>query len=182
MYSESIQTCPKEVWDSNQIFSFQAYHTLFFLDYYQSTNPVGFAPPSEFSYSEFDEDPQIVIFSQESLLHYLDACKEKARNLIESLDEQGATQRWINESKTMDYSLFEILLTSLQPPSRATSCRSIQPPPPATHRPCTRMDRKRKLVNNWLKKEFFKVPRTKYKVRGTKYEIENIECRTPNFE
>jgi hypothetical protein len=114
MYSESIQTCPKEVWDSNQIFSFQAYHTLFFLDYYLSTNPVGFAPPSEFSYSEFDEDPQIVIFSQESLLHYLDACKEKARNLIESLDEQGAAQRWINESKTMDYSLFEILLYNLR--------------------------------------------------------------------
>jgi uncharacterized damage-inducible protein DinB len=73
-----------------------------------------FAPPSEFSYSEFDEDPQIVIFSQESLLHYLDACKEKARNLIENLDEQGAAQRWINESKTMDYSLFEILLYNLR--------------------------------------------------------------------
>ena len=114
MLAESIQTCPNEVWDSTQVFSFQAYHTLFFLDYYLSTNPVGFASPSEFSYSEFDEDPQIVIFSQESLLHYLDACKEKTRNLIESLDEQRAVQRWINESKTMDYSILEILLYNLR--------------------------------------------------------------------
>jgi hypothetical protein len=114
MFAESIQTCPKEVWDTNPIFSFQAYHSLFFLDYYLTTQPVGFAPPDRFSYSEFDEDPQIVIFSQESLLNYLAACKEKARNLIESLDEQLAEQRWVNESKTMDYSIFEILLYNLR--------------------------------------------------------------------
>ena len=114
MLEESIRTCPKDIWDSNQIFSFQAYHSLFFLDYYLSTNPVGFAPPNQFSYSEFDENPQIVIFSQKSLLDYLAACKEKARNLIEGLNEQLAEQRWINASKTMDYSLFEILLYNLR--------------------------------------------------------------------
>jgi hypothetical protein len=64
MLAESIQTCPKDVWEGNQVFSFQTYHTLFFLDYYLSTKPVGFAPPSEFSYSEFDEEPEIVIFSK----------------------------------------------------------------------------------------------------------------------
>jgi hypothetical protein len=114
MFEESIQTCPKEVWDTNPIFSFQAYHTLFFLDYYLTTQPVGFVSPDRFSYSEFDEDPRIVIFSQESLLDYLAAYKEKARNLINSLDEQLASQRWINESKTMDYSIFEILLYNLR--------------------------------------------------------------------
>ena len=114
MLAESIQTCPKEVWEGNQVFSFQTYHTLFFLDYYLSTNPVGFAPPSEFSYSEFDEEPVIVIFPQEMLLNYLAACKQKAQTLILGLDEQLASQRWINESKTMDYSLFEILLYNLR--------------------------------------------------------------------
>jgi hypothetical protein len=114
MLAESIQTCPKDVWEGNQVFSFQAYHTLFFLDYYLSTNPVGFAPPSEFSYSEFDEDPVIVIFSQALLLKYLDSCRQKAQTLIVGLDEQLASQRWINESKTMDYSLFEILLYNLR--------------------------------------------------------------------
>jgi hypothetical protein len=48
MLAESIQTCPKDVWEANQVFSFQTYHTLFFLDYYLSTNPVGFAPPPNF--------------------------------------------------------------------------------------------------------------------------------------
>jgi hypothetical protein len=114
MLAESIQTCPKDVWEGNQVFSFQAYHTLFFLDYYLSTNPVGFAPPSEFSYSEFDEDPVIVIFSQALLLKYLDFCRQKAQTLIVGLDEQLASQRWINESKTMDYSIFEILLYNLR--------------------------------------------------------------------
>jgi hypothetical protein len=114
MLAESIQTCPKDVWEGNQVFSFQAYHTLFFLDYYLSTNPVGFAPPSEFSYSEFDEEPEIVIFSQALLLKYLDSCRQKAQTLIVDLDEQLASQRWINESKTMDYSLFEILLYNLR--------------------------------------------------------------------
>ena len=114
MFEESIQTCPKEVWDNNPIFSFQAYHSLFFLDYYLTIQPKGFAPPDRFSYSEFDEEPQIVTFSQESLLDYLAACKEKARNLIEGLDEQLAEQRWINESKTMDYSILEILLYNLR--------------------------------------------------------------------
>jgi hypothetical protein len=114
MLAESIQTCPKEVWEANQVFSFQTYHTLFFLDYYLSTNPVGFAPPSEFSYSEFDEEPVIVIFSQKMLLTYLAACQQKAQTLILGLDEQLASQRWINESKTMDYSLFEILLYNLR--------------------------------------------------------------------
>ncbi len=114
MLGESIHTCPKDVWEGNQVFSFQAYHTLFFLDYYLSTNPVGFAPPSEFSYSEFDEEPVLVIFPQEMLLKYLDACKQKAQTLILGLDEQLASQRWINESKTMDYSLFEILFYNLR--------------------------------------------------------------------
>jgi hypothetical protein len=114
MLAESIQTCPKDVWEGNQVFSFQAYHTLFFLDYYLSTNPVGFAPPSEFSYSEFDEEPVIVIFPQEMLLNYLAACQQKAQTLILGLDEQLASQRWINESKTMDFSLFEILLYNLR--------------------------------------------------------------------
>jgi hypothetical protein len=114
MLAESIQTCPKDVWEGNQVFSFQTYHTLFFLDYYLSTNPVGFTPPSEFSYSEFDEEPVIAVFPQEMLLNYLVACQQKAQTLILGLDEQLASQRWINESKTMDYSIFEILLYNLR--------------------------------------------------------------------
>jgi hypothetical protein len=114
MLEESIQTCPRGVWEEKGVFSFQAYHTLFFLDYYLSTAPVGFTPPPNFSYSEFDDAPDVVIYSQEDLLDYLSACRQKAQTLILGLDEQLASQRWINESKTMDYSLFEILLYNLR--------------------------------------------------------------------
>jgi hypothetical protein len=114
MLEESIQTCPRGVWEQKGVFSFQAYHTLFFLDYYLSTDPVGFSQPQNFSYSEFDEAPIVVIYSQEDLLDYLSACRQKAQTLILGLDEQLAAQRWINESKTMDYSLFEILLYNLR--------------------------------------------------------------------
>jgi hypothetical protein len=52
MLEESIQTCPRGVWEEKGVFSFQTYHALFFLDYYLSTDPVGFTQPPNFSYSE----------------------------------------------------------------------------------------------------------------------------------
>ena len=114
MLEESIQTCPRGVWEEKPVFSFQAYHTLFFLDYYLSTAPVGFTQPTNFSYSEFDDAPDVEIYSQEDLLDYLSACRQKAQTLILGLDESLSTKRWINESKTMDYSLVEILLYNLR--------------------------------------------------------------------
>jgi hypothetical protein len=114
MLEESIQTCPRGVWEQKGVFSFQTYHTLFFLDYYLSTDPVGFTQPTNFSYSEFDDAPDVVIYSQEDLLDYLSACRQKAQTLILGLGESLSAQRWVNESKTMDYSLFEILLYNLR--------------------------------------------------------------------
>jgi uncharacterized damage-inducible protein DinB len=62
----------------------------------------------------FDDAPDVVNYSQEDLLDYLSACRKKAQTLILGLDEQLASKRWINESKTMDYSFLEILLYNLR--------------------------------------------------------------------
>jgi hypothetical protein len=114
MLAESIQTCPDSLWQSDPRFSQMAYHTLFFLDYYLTTEPVGFSQPDQFSYSEFDEDPELVIFSKSELLNYLDACRSKAKDFIFGLDAIELKKRWINESQTMDFSRLEILLYNLR--------------------------------------------------------------------
>lgn len=114
MLSDSIGTCPDAIWQSDGRFSQMAYHTLFFLDYYLTKEPVGFSPPSHFSYSEFEEEPELVIFSKAELLHYLNNCRSKARDFVFSLDEAQLEKRWMNESRTMNFSMLEILLYNLR--------------------------------------------------------------------
>jgi hypothetical protein len=114
MLSDSIGTCPDAIWQSDKRFSQLAYHTLFFLDYYLTKEPVGFTQPSQFSYSEFEEDPELVIFPKDDLIIYLEDCRLKARDFIFSLDEAQLEKRWINESKTMDFSMLEIVLYNLR--------------------------------------------------------------------
>ena len=114
MLSDSIGTCPDAIWQSDGRFSQMAYHTLFFLDYYLTKEPIGFSQPSHFSYSEFEEEPELVIFPKADLIDYLETCKLKARDFIFSLDETQLEKRWINESKTMDFSMLEILLYNLR--------------------------------------------------------------------
>lgn len=114
MLSDSIGTCPDAIWQSDGRFSQMAYHTLFFLDYYLTKEPVGFSQPSHFSYSEFEEEPELVIFSKAELILYLNDCRSKARDFIFSTDEDLLEKRWINESKTMDFSMLEILLYNLR--------------------------------------------------------------------
>lgn len=114
MLENAIQRCPERVWQAEKAFSHQAFHTLFFLDYYLSPNPVGFAPPANFRYSEFGDEPPQGIFSKAEILDYLLFCKNKLEQLLADLTGETAESRWINESKTMDFSVMEILLYNLR--------------------------------------------------------------------
>ncbi|OOG72442.1 hypothetical protein B0E43_16120 [Algoriphagus sp. A40] len=114
MLENAIEACPEQIWQGEKAFSHQAFHTLFFLDYYLTLKPVGFAPPSNFTYSEFGEEPPVEIFSKVEILDYLLFCKSKFEKLLSELNENLAEIRWINESKTMDYSILEILLYNLR--------------------------------------------------------------------
>ncbi len=114
MLENAIQTCSDSLWEKEKTFSQLAYHTIFFLDYYLTVEPVGFAPPAPFRHSEFEDEPYEEIFKKEEILHYLKFCKGKLMHLLESLTGELAQSRWINESKTMDYSIIEILLYNIR--------------------------------------------------------------------
>lgn len=55
MLEKAIRLCPETYWDSEKLFWYNAYHCLFFLDYYLTLPPKGFAPPHPFTLSEFEE-------------------------------------------------------------------------------------------------------------------------------
>jgi hypothetical protein len=114
MLAESIATCPDLTWETDMRFSKMVYHSLFFLDYYLTKEPVGFTQPKNFTYSEFEEEPEFIIFTKKELLVYLGQCKIKAEDFIFSLEDAEMKKRWINESRSMDFSMLEILLYNLR--------------------------------------------------------------------
>lgn len=114
MLENVIQLCPDELWNSEKAFSIQAYHTLFFLDYYSTLKPVGFAPRKPFTHSEFEDEKPIVIFSKIDILNYLNFNRLKCYKLIMNLTPELLEGRWINESKTMNYSVLEILIYNMR--------------------------------------------------------------------
>ena len=105
MMEDAIRACPDTVWSdntkrpewpSNDVvgFWYLAFHTLFFLDYYLSDSPDGFAPPPPFTLDEMDpagllpEHP----YTKTELLNYLDHCRSKARNALQNLTEESASK------------------------------------------------------------------------------------------
>jgi hypothetical protein len=114
MLGNAISLCPEEVWDTEKKFWYHAYHCVFFLDYYLTLPPLGFAPPSPFSLSEFEDRMPERTYSKNEVLGYLSLCRTKCRALISTMSDEVAESRWINESQTMDYSVFEILLYNMR--------------------------------------------------------------------
>ncbi len=114
MLENAIRICPDELWKSELSFSCNAYHTLFFLDYYLTLEPVGFEARSPFTHSEFEDEPRTIPFLKNDILNYLEINRNKCYNLIMSLTNELSESRWINESKSMDYSVFEILLYNMR--------------------------------------------------------------------
>lgn len=115
MLENAIHLCPEEHWDTPKQFWYNAYHCLFFLDYYLTLEPVNFLPPQPFSLSEFEDDqlPERV-YSKPELITYLQFCREKCHHLISTLTQEKMDFRWINESGTMNYSVFELLLYNMR--------------------------------------------------------------------
>lgn len=114
MLEDSILLCPNEHWNTERKLWYQAFHVLFFLDYYLSTEPKDFSPPQPFSESEFEDQMPERVYTKPELLEYLQFCREKCKNLIENLSELQLESRWINSSGSMNYSIHEILLYNLR--------------------------------------------------------------------
>jgi len=107
MLENAIRTCPIELWNSDTKFWYSEYHTIFYLDYYLSSEPEKFLPPEPFTLSEFD--PKGVfpdsVYSKDEILTYLEFGRRKCYDLIIGLTEESLTKRFINEYK--NYSILE---------------------------------------------------------------------------
>jgi hypothetical protein len=114
MLKNAIAFCPENCWDTENKFWYNAYHCLFFLDYYLTPDPVNFAPPAPFSLSEFEDRMPERTYTKEELLIYLQFCRKKCHNLITGITEESAKRNWTNESQTMSYNLIEILLYNMR--------------------------------------------------------------------
>lgn len=114
MLENALKLCPEELWNSEKSFSWQAYHTLFFLDYYSTLDPVGFGPRNPFTYSEFGKGKPKGVFAKNDILNYLEFNRNKCLELIMNLTPELMESRWINESKTMNFSVFEILIYNMR--------------------------------------------------------------------
>lgn len=114
MLENAIQLCSAEVWDGSERFWYNAYHCLFFTDYYLSMDPVEFSPPSPFSLSEFEDRMPDRVYTKEELLGYVQFCRTKCHNLLNELTPEMIQSKWTNESKTMSYPVLEILLYNMR--------------------------------------------------------------------
>lgn len=113
MLESAIIVCPGHFWDKKN-FWYSVYHTIFYLDYYSSTEPSKFFPPLPFTLSEFDPEGVLPerVYSKEELLQYLEFSRKKTFFLIDGLTEEIAKQRFVNEYR--DYSIFEMILYNMR--------------------------------------------------------------------
>ena len=114
MLENAIILCPAEHWNTDKKIWYNAYHCLFFLDYYLTMEPKTFSPPPPFTFSEFEDALPGRVYSKEELLNYLQYNRDKCRKLIAGLTAEKFNDRWINESGTMNYSVVEILLYNMR--------------------------------------------------------------------
>jgi hypothetical protein len=114
MLENAIAMCPDKNWDTSSRIWYNVYHCLFWTNYYLSTKPDEFVPPSTFSFSEFDPSGKLPerTYSKDELITYLTHCKDKAHQLISLLTFEKLNERWINEYK--DFSLLEILMYNMR--------------------------------------------------------------------
>ncbi|MCA1609445.1 MAG: DinB family protein [Acidobacteria bacterium] len=98
MLDNAVAACPEALWsDRSQTpaFWYVAFHTIFFLDFYVSESPDGFAPPSPFTLSEFNPEGELPErpYTKQELRGYLRHSREKCRRSIETLSDERARER-----------------------------------------------------------------------------------------
>lgn len=114
MLENAILLCSDDLWNNERKFWYNAYHCLFWLDYYLTLKPEQFCPPEGHTLSEFDPSGAMPnkVYSKEELLIYLQYNREKLHNLIANMTDENVNNRWINDYK--NYSIIEILLYNMR--------------------------------------------------------------------
>lgn len=117
MLENAIITCPDELWETKVgTFSFwyMSFHTVFWLDYYLSEEPMTFHPRNPFTLSEFNPSGELPdhVYSKQEVLSYLAHGREKCRMSIQAVTGEKGERRFVDKWK--DYSLTEILLYNMR--------------------------------------------------------------------
>lgn len=108
----TVKMCPAEVWDNERKFWYNAFHCVFWLDYYLTPEPSNFVPPEPFSLSEFENVLPERTYTKDEVVSYIGIARINCRELISGLTEEIAEKRWVNEH--VNYSIFEILLNNMR--------------------------------------------------------------------
>lgn len=122
MLKNAIMLWPEDYWDKRKKFFYISYHCLIFLDYYltipapEFTSPLPFtiAEPNNITSDAVDDLIPDRIYSKAELLNYLQSSRTKCHQLIADLTEEKLTERWIEASGDMNYSILEILLYNMR--------------------------------------------------------------------
>ena len=114
MLENAIVLCPPEHWNTGTKFWYNAFHCLFFLDYYLTMDPKTFSPPKPFTLSEFEDTMPDSVYEKHELISYLQYNRNKCYTLIINLTMDILQERWINVSGSMNYSVLEILLYNIR--------------------------------------------------------------------
>jgi hypothetical protein len=114
MLKNAVALCPAGLWDTDRKFWYNAYHCIFFLDYYLTPEPINFLPPLPFSLSEFEDRMPERTYTKDELLSYLKFCRKKCHDFIAGMTDETAKNFWTNESKTMTCPVIEILLYNMR--------------------------------------------------------------------
>jgi hypothetical protein len=114
MLENAIRLCPPEKWNTGTKFWYNAFHCLFFMDYYLTMDPKTFSPPKPFTVSEFEDTMPDSVYEKHELINYLQYNRDKCYSLITTLTVEKLQERWINVSGSMNYSVLEILLYNMR--------------------------------------------------------------------
>jgi hypothetical protein len=100
MLENAMHACPEEIWSDRSRqpeFWYLVYHTLFWLDRYLSGSDKGFAPPAPFTLDEMNPAGILPerVYAKAELQTYLDHCRTKCRQTMETLTEEEARRRCI---------------------------------------------------------------------------------------
>lgn len=95
MLENAMRACPDDLWGDrsrHHEFWYVVYHTLFWLDYYLSETPEGFAPPAPFTLDEMDPAGVLPerVYEKDLLLTYLAHGRAKCRATIGALTDERA--------------------------------------------------------------------------------------------
>jgi uncharacterized damage-inducible protein DinB len=97
MLANAIKACPESVWSGQGrgAFWYLAFHVLFFLDLYLSSEgEPEFRPPPPFSRSELEDDVVVPepAYRKDELLTYLEHCRKKLDAVMAAMTEAWVVQ------------------------------------------------------------------------------------------